>query len=1457
MFLYFFLPVASFFIFLFTIIVCTVCKKRIVMLKITGEYSINRSARRQKNVSKPSFGHHVLTTNNKGEKVYTINLPNAPRGAEIELMPFYYGEDGSIKKVMDNPIKKSMPEGFSSITVSESDLPLTKENLLGYRFRINGNIYHDYTLLDGVNIGNLNDQYNIATPINHSGHLLPRQMIHIFPDSFNVKFNEFLAADDQKKKPGEMHITSRNENLRRTPFNHLGGTIQGIREKLPKLKEFGANAVISCPITGGSNVSSHGYWTENPYQVTDNLGNLRDFKELMLDVYKMGMHWVNDGAYVNEGLQGIHIADIVNWRNESPFVYQFETKNLENEKLAMGIRPRSNELDRNVKIAVLNGPYKVEFKEKEDGGFDDIGMVKNEKFDPTKPTYVQIFNDEMVTEHQLLSEKPFNVYAKKLADNKRKYYEKKDTTPAMYFRVSPTEVERNYKKYKHLKTVSPKDCLTSWKNYEIVPANKDGGVSLWVGNTDIAKRRFMFPESALTSDEIAGNPEKIKKMIASQYQTQDDVIQVAKYLTNEVQRTLVEYTANAVAQKVSGVKTQKDALITLIWDKKISADTENSLKSLAFENAVKEMADEDRLNMDFLTPLIKEKTDGGRDYKTAIEELIWEEKISKSQADALYEKITDGDAFANAVNTFVKENKFSKEQLKEIEDLTGTPVSYEDALKELIWENKIPQAASAAFEKNGDGVSALENVLEFGNDGERKYKLSSARMPENITDGVMSMPLESIEFTPDLTTVLAYPYIKNLAVSDEYVGKSRYEMYKDGDKYYSKMPEDYREVYKKADKIFAGTMTSKAKEILQLLDDEDKFDGILLDENGELTQDGREIYAIIAPDIVKYLVVSALAPEMIFDSNDKYFGYPTDKLREVSLESLNLQFERSPRATAEKLLDMLDKGMHNISEKKRAYFVEHLYNRLKNIDSDALNVAKLVIEKTESGLDWRIDASKDVGDWDAVERNLMSPNECMEKVIKFWGRFNDGIAQYNPKKYSIGELTRDIPSNWNWGTKEAEFVGKGGFTTQSNYSHLYSNPYRAYTMVSEPGNEFGQRNDNMDDLVKQILYNKNDEVPFLFSGFLDNVNFSHLFVGNHDKPRILHMLAVDDVYKFNDSKSEVMKNTLLNEGHLQDCADIPNKCRAAIRDAVIRLASGIATDKNGKKVYYDAENFGTTPFDINLDDVLEEAKHSSHAFRTYIEKHPEMEKKIKVSAFKDIIIPAIDVYKAMLFMHTAMPGTPTNYIGDEMGETGWETKAKNEKQQNRNRIHWEWLTDKDYDWLKAKRRECADIFNIRNQVAASPLVNGSTVPLAPLTHNAGGDNKAAAFYRYNDKSDAICVLHNSGYGAQPSRTDKTRYVDCISLEQHQNAQYGLPSGLPKGTEYYNALNPSERYVVTDSGREIVKKGGDNICIGAYGLILLRVNDFNGNNQLEKRKDVSFKGLNPHVALANLKFNIPR
>ena len=47
-----------------------------------------------------------------------------------------------------------------------------------------------------------------------------------------------------------------------------------------------------------------------------------------------------------------------------------------------------------------------------------------------------------------------------------------------------------------------------------------------------------------------------------------------------------------------------------------------------------------------------------------------------------------------------------------------------------------------------------------------------------------------------------------------------------------------------------------------------------------------------------------------------------------------------------------------------------------------------------------------------------------------------------------------------------------------------------------------------------------------------------------------------------------------------------------------------------------------------------------------------------------------------------LPGSPTDFAGDRVGATGYETKAKNYHQQNRNIIQWENLENPLYGFIK-------------------------------------------------------------------------------------------------------------------------------------------------------------------------------
>ena len=90
---------------------------------------------------------------------------------------------------------------------------------------------------------------------------------------------------------------------------------------------------------------------------------------------------------------------------------------------------------------------------------------------------------------------------KKETDNNFEIAGYRDSVQPYYHRVTLREVEDNYKKYKEAHkidgSVEFKNLLTKWRNFEFVESNKDGGISLWVGNSDISKKRFITPEKLL------------------------------------------------------------------------------------------------------------------------------------------------------------------------------------------------------------------------------------------------------------------------------------------------------------------------------------------------------------------------------------------------------------------------------------------------------------------------------------------------------------------------------------------------------------------------------------------------------------------------------------------------------------------------------------------------------------------------------------------------------------------------------------------------------------------------------------------------------------------------------------------------------------------------------------------------------------------------------------------------
>lgn len=1261
-----------------------------------------------KKAFRPNFNGHVLTKDAYGNDVYKFFTPNAVPGVTLEYVIMTHDKDGNYSINKDDVHKVEMPKGYDSLVLYADDLNLTKDSVLGYKFTYPNKFFFKDNSMTG------DKGYTIATPLNRTNPSRPKVMEHVFVDSFNVK--------DQKG----LH-TKRNH------FNILGGTINTVNERIDQLAKDGFTDILGNPITGQDNKSSQGYWTTNPYQVTNNLGDIKDLKNMLLNAFRHDIRWTMDGAFVNEGVEGIHIKDIMNWQYESPFVHFFETKDLDNIAPRFGVLSKNPAVNEHTHIQIVNGPYKIVFEKSGDKYIEK--EIKKSSVDPTKPTYIQLFDDRLASERQMSGDFIFDVYDNKDTGDNHEIANYRDSVQAYHARVTPREVADNYAKYKEAKRYNKnaefKNSLTRWKGFELGESNKDGGISLWVGNSDISKKRFILPESSFYEQNL---PENLKDIVkAAPYQVQDDTVQIGKFWTQEVSKLLIEYVAKQIGDKVN-----------------------------------------------------------------------------------------DG-------------------------------MNYEQAINALIEEKILPKSAALVLEKE-DGVSPLQNILsEDIFTGEKNYRLKPVKMPETIEDGMMSYPLEAIEFSPDLVSVFAYPYIKNLAVTEDTIGKSRYDLYKMGDEYYNKIPEKYRETYKEADKLFAGEYTQEAIKILKRLEDkfnddikrtnENKAEKKFVDDNNQLTEEGKKIYSLIASDIVKFLTVSVLAPEIEAQFRDNMLFYDTKELNKVDLNSLNLQYEVTPEATAQRLMQKIKSGLKNISKDKKEVFLTSLQDRLAHINSDSFDVAKLIVEKTEAGLNWRIDASKDVGfvDYDDPDDGTLDRDQNLREVEKFWNRFNTGVSEYNPNSFKIGELT-DLGQ-----AVLSGFTSRTKFDATSDYDFFFS------TVLNLFGRGDSSTDNHIDSLASEmenkLFTHEKIGLGYFDTGTLDTINYAHRFVGNHDKPRVLHLLATD-AGKLKVNRAEEIAYTLEHRGMRK--SDVFRLLDSKYQDAMIKANNNLKTGvyhMGGKEKYFDTEKYGSRPFDINIDDIVREAAEISSDFKTFVNKRENEEtiNKLKADILHQILENPLKKYRAMWFVMNALPGTPTNFAGDELGMTGWEFEAKNEEQENRNALRWDRLNNPNYEFLKTYKSNIDDITKIRKKEAASALVNGSTIKLCDQMLD--NNNRALTLYRYNDKTDAICILHNTGFGALPEQCPVGEmFISKIDLS-------GLPNGLEPGTIYVNVLKPYEKFKVTNNYE--IKKVNDNntdqiqgnINIGNAGIILVREKDFKG-------KKLSFKGSieNPNVKLANTKYN---
>ena len=454
-------------------------------------------------------------------------------------------------------------------------------------------------------------------------------------------------------------------------------------------------------------------------------------------------------------------------------------------------------------------------------------------------------------------------------------------------------------------------------------------------------------------------------------------------------------------------------------------------------------------------------------------------------------------------------------------------------------------------------------------------------------------------------------------------------------------------------------------------------------------------------------------------------------------------------------------------------------------------------------------------------------------------------------------------------------------TATANYSSFFTDTAMMF------GKKFELDLGNMERMIdegfhKQIFEKMAGGEDYLRKTNLDSLLYSYTFLGNHDKPRALHCFAFDmqlfyaDLTMYDSCKNgheinEIQKQNpaypkslidnyrvkafrILNNrmfGEVKDYEvenydfsrvsskaiamaetmmhgfgnainDLPEEKRKATYEAIAQaisdLAKGKYLDKN-----FNADAFAVKPFDVTINAVISQAQ-----LKYNLDLKSKEVDALENKALEIILEPAFTRLLGAMKILSALPGKPTLYSGDDLGETGYEEKTKNIYLQNRGYQHREWVHSKPL--VRTFYTYINDIMAMRSRPELDALNNGTPYTL-PIQKGHNGKLISGIFRQNTDGRMAVTLFNTHGmhHDIRSNYSAEHVYLDCIDLNEYYTRadgkvedKVGLKGGIKPGTIFRNAINPQEEFEVfvhDDGGYHIHHRDGSPICISDTTMIL--------------------------------------
>ena len=476
-----------------------------------------------------------------------------------------------------------------------------------------------------------------------------------------------------------------------------------------------------------------------------------------------------------------------------------------------------------------------------------------------------------------------------------------------------------------------------------------------------------------------------------------------------------------------------------------------------------------------------------------------------------------------------------------------------EVLDKLIKDGKLPEETRITS-------SMLNNILNG------HYILSpkgTLDRDDTTVKALMKLPLDALEFGENTVGVLSTSYLSNRATTDETIGMTRFELMKERNPH---LVEPYTKTYNRMNSLYQNELKDFADKIITKVNE--KSNEKLLDQNGDYTEYGEYVINLLGKDIARYAFLKSLAGDGLKTKilSDGEVTYDYDKLKaETSLKELGIN-AHSPEDEAAQLEKKIEKGIKKLSESDVTYLADAISKQIAGTDTMSFRIAEALTDKAGLGLNMRLDAAKDIEDQDAIRNRDNDFDDVNNETIKFWRKAVGAIKEINPNANIIAEITdidmlmkdkygwngnncypyngmTDIGSRFN-GVPDfmTKLFNETGITTEAGYSYFFTDMLNIFAKEFEAGSVKGTG-------INGIGYNRQDmlkeKIELLMAtrspDFLRNM---YIFAGNHDKPRLIHGMALDmALFHSNGQNHEHMLRALKVLTNVNDVNDIPIELR--------------------------------------------------------------------------------------------------------------------------------------------------------------------------------------------------------------------------------------------------------------------------------------------------------------------------